>query len=70
MLQLQARHEELQTSSVLTHVCSRLKGHLGMRVSATPLTPELMHMPHNFAQSIGITVVAAKAVLCQACAMP
>ena len=41
---------------------SRLEGHLGMRVSATPLTPKLMHMPHNSAQSTVITVVAASQV--------
>ena len=34
---------------------------LGMRVSATPLTPKLMHMLHNAGQSIFITVVAAEA---------
>ena len=32
-----------------------------MGVSATPFTPKLMHMPHNFAQSTVATVVAAEA---------
>ena len=40
-------------------VLLRLKGHLGMKVSATPLTPKLMHTPHSSAQSRTITVAAA-----------
>ena len=44
------------------HCCyTRPRGHLGMRVSVTPSTPKLMHMPHNTAQSIEFTVAAADA---------
>ena len=32
-----------------------------MRVSATPLTPKLMHVPHNSAQSVVVTVGDAAA---------
>ena len=39
----------------------QLKSCLGMRVSGTPFTPKLMHMSHNFAQSIVMTVFAAEA---------
>ena len=39
----------------------RPKGHLGMRVSATRLTPKLVHMPHNAAQSVVVTVLASEA---------
>ena len=34
-----------------------------MRGSVTPLTPKLMHMPHNTAQSIEFTVAAADAAV-------
>ena len=43
----------------------RLKGLLGMRVSATLLTPKLMHRPHNSVQIIFITVVTAEAAALQ-----
>ena len=39
----------------------RLKACLGMRVSAQPLTPELVHMAHISAQCTVITAVAAEA---------
>ena len=32
--------------------CLGLRGHLGMRVSVTPLTPKLMHMLHNPVQNV------------------
>ena len=38
--------------------CWRLRSHLVMDVSVTPLTPKLMQMPHNFAQNIDLTVAA------------
>ena len=44
---------------VVRHHSLRLRGHLGMRVSATALTPKLMLMPHNSAQSIVVTADAA-----------
>ena len=40
----------------------RDKGHLGMRVSAPPLTLKLKHMPHDSSQSqLVVTVDAAEA---------
>ena len=55
----------LQKASGVQQCCGLLlsqsqnKGHLDMRVFATP--PKLMHMPHNFAQSINVTVNAVEA---------
>ena len=56
-----------------THVATmgkqhlELKHHLGIRVSATTLRREPMHMLHNSAQRVAITVVAAEAAnsICQ-----
>ena len=46
--------------------CLRLKGHMGMRVSAPPHTPKLMHTLHNSAQSVVITV-RVRALLLRLC---
>ena len=35
----------------------RLEGHLGMRVSLTQLIPQLMHMPHDFANITGLSLL-------------
>ena len=48
------------TSDLIEQYC-RLKGHLGMRVSAASLTPELMHIPYNSAQNMVVTVDVAEA---------
>ena len=37
------------------------ESHFGMRASVTPLTPQLMRMPHTFAQSIEFAVPEAAA---------
>ena len=56
---IQKSHSMLTNSLLIKHL--RLKGHLGMRVSATPLTSKLMHMPQNFAQSIMVDSAEAAA---------
>ena len=46
---------------IIVIVCLGLRGHNGVRVSMTPLTPKLMRMPHNSAQNIDFAVAAADA---------